>query len=91
MKISIGDIIRIVQLIINLIKIIKDTMKARILGNWVTTVTAVIGALLMVLGVFFPDKIDPDTQEAIRSATGQILVGVGGLVAVLSGIFGKDK
>jgi len=66
-------------------------MRTRILGNWVTTVTAVVGALIMILGALYPDKIDPDTQEVIRTSIGQILVGVGGLITVITGIFAKDK
>lgn len=66
-------------------------MRTRIFGNWITTVTAIVGALIMILGALYPDKIDPDTQEAIRSSIGQILVGVGGLITVINGLLGKDK
>lgn len=58
--------------------------------NWKTSVAAILGALLMVVGIFFPDQVDPDTQLVVQAAAGEIMSGVGAIIAVLSGIFGKD-
>lgn len=58
--------------------------------NWKTTAAAVVAAILVMLGMFLPDKIDPDTQAVINTAVGQILTGVGALIAVITGILAKD-
>ena len=58
--------------------------------NWKTTVVGVIAALMVVLGIFFPDKIDPETQEIIITATGEIITGVGAFIGALVAIFAKD-
>jgi hypothetical protein len=56
-----------------------------------TTVLAIIGALLMVIGALYPDHVTPDNSESIRVAVNEILTGLGGLIATLTLIFGaKD-
>jgi hypothetical protein len=57
--------------------------------NWKTTVGGVFAALLVVLGIFIPD-IDPESQVAANLALGQVLTGVGALVALITGWFAKD-
>jgi hypothetical protein len=57
--------------------------------NWKTTIGGVFAALLVVLGIFIPD-IDPETQVAANAAVGQILTGVGALIALITGWFAKD-
>ena len=58
--------------------------------NWKTTVGAVVAALLVMLGMFIPDKFDPETQAVINTAVGQVISGVGALIAVITGILAKD-
>ena len=57
--------------------------------NWKTTLGGVFAALFVVLGVFIPE-VDPETQIAANLAIGQILTGVGALIAILTGWFAKD-
>ena len=56
----------------------------------ITTIAGLIGGVLILLGMFWPDKLDPETQAVINAAVGQILVGVGGLVEVITLLFAKD-
>ena len=58
--------------------------------NWITTVGGVVAAVLVVAGIVWPDKIDPETQIAAQAAVALFLEGAGALVAVLTGIFAKD-
>jgi hypothetical protein len=58
--------------------------------NWMTTVGAVIGSALVVLGFIWPDKVDIVTQEVIRTATAEIIAGVGILINVITGLLAKD-
>jgi len=58
--------------------------------NWKTTLGVVIGSLLVVAGLVWPDKVDPDTQEVIKSAFNEILAGVGVLINVITGLVAKD-
>lgn len=55
-----------------------------------TTIAGVIGAILIVLGMVWPDKLDLETQEVIKSATNEILVGLGGLIDVIALLIAKD-
>jgi len=58
--------------------------------NWKTTVAGIIAAVLVIAGILYPDKIDPETQAAVNSAVGEILSGVGALIAVIGGLVAKD-
>ena len=56
-----------------------------------TTVLAVLGAVLMIVGALYPDKITPENSENLRIAVDQILTGLGGLITTLTLMFGaKD-
>lgn len=57
--------------------------------NWRTTVGGVFAALFVVAGILVPD-IDPETQIAANVAVGQILTGLGALIAIVTGWFAKD-
>ena len=59
--------------------------------NWKTTVAGVIAGVLVVAGVVYPDKVDPETQATVNAAVAQILSGVGALIAVVAGILAKDS
>ena len=58
--------------------------------NWKTTIAGVIGGVLVVLGVFFPEKVDPETQVTLNTAVNEILVGVGAIISVVSNLLAKD-
>ena len=58
--------------------------------NWKTTLAGVVGAVLIVLGMFWPDKLDVETQEVIKTSLNEILVGIGGLIEVITAIVAKD-
>ena len=58
--------------------------------NWVTTVGGIVSGLLIVAGIVWPGKVDPETQVATQAAVAVILEGVGALVAILTGLFAKD-
>ena len=58
--------------------------------DWKTTLSTIIGAVLIVLGMFLPEKFDPETQEVITTSLNEILVGLGALINVITGIVAKD-
>ena len=58
--------------------------------NWKTTVAGIIAAILVVVGVLMPDKVDPETQVAVNTALAQILEGLGVIIAVITSILAKD-
>lgn len=47
----------------------------------------VVGTVLMLLGAFLPEKFDPETQEVIKTALNEILLGIGTLINVFTGMF----
>ena len=65
-------------------------MKTRLFSNWKTSIAGVIAALLMVAGIMWPEAVDPDTQEIIKTATGEIISGVGAIIAVVTNWIAKD-
>jgi hypothetical protein len=56
--------------------------------DWKTTTMGIIGAILVIAGLVWPEKVDPQTQEIIRTSVNEILVGVGALIPVIISIFG---
>lgn len=66
------------------------TLSKKNVKDWKTTILGVIGALIMVAGIFWPDKVNAETQEVIRTATNEIIIGVGALIPIIVAIFGKD-
>lgn len=63
---------------------------ANLKKDWKTTITAIIGGILVIAGMVWPDKVDPETQATVNNAFAQILTSVGTLVAVIAGLFGSD-
>lgn len=59
--------------------------------DWKTTIGGLIGVILIACGIFWPDKVDPETQAVINEAVGQILTGIGSLVTAFTLIFAKDS
>lgn len=66
-------------------------MKLSNAKDWRTTLTAVIGGVIMIAGVLFPDKVNTDDQQILTNAFAQVLTGVGAIVMFLAGLLGKDK
>jgi len=58
--------------------------------DWATTTGAIIGSALIVAGFLWPEKVDADTQEVIKSATNELISGLGVLINVIMGWFAKD-
>lgn len=65
-------------------------MKTRIVKNWRTTIAGIIAAALVILGILYPDKIDPDTREVLNAAVGQIIAGAGVIIAFITNLLAKD-
>lgn len=66
-------------------------MKIKNVKDWKTTVTGVVGVLVVLAGILWPDKINQETGQVIQTAIGEIVVGVGALIAAFSGILAKDE
>lgn len=56
-------------------------------SDWRPTIIMVVGTVLMLLGAFLPEKFDPETQEVIKTALNEILLGIGTLINVFTGMF----
>ena len=65
-------------------------MKTRIFKNWKTSLAGVIAALLMVAGIMWPEAVDVDTQEVLKTATNEIMTGLGAIIAVITTWIAKD-
>jgi hypothetical protein len=63
--------------------------KAKNAKDWKTTVLTIIGGLVMLAGILYPDKVTDDVKEGILSSTGSIITGIGALIPILVGIFGS--
>jgi len=59
--------------------------------DWKTSLAAVIGGLIILAGLVWPDTINAETGEAINAASGQIIVGIGSLITIITGLVAKDK
>ena len=57
--------------------------------DWKTTVIAIVGGIVMLAGVLWPDKVDAATGDTINTAVAQIITGIGSLILVITGIFGS--
>ena len=56
----------------------------------VTTIMTVIGSALIVAGLVWPDKVDPETQEVVKTAVNEILISVGVLIDFITGLIARD-
>lgn len=59
--------------------------------HWKTSVMGIVGGLLFIAGVLWPDTIDPETGESISAAIGQIVSSVGVLIPIIASLFAKDN
>jgi hypothetical protein len=62
-------------------------LKLKNARDWKTTVITVVGVLLVVAGAVWPEKVDTETQETIKSALNEVLLSVGLLINSIVGIF----
>ena len=66
------------------------TLSVKNAKDWKTTILGIIGAIIMIAGIMWPDKISAETGEVITTAVNEIIIGVGALIPVIVAIFGKD-
>ena len=66
-------------------------MKLSNVKEWKTTVMAIVGALVMIAGIFWPEKINEETGETIKQSIDEIITGVGAIIPVIAAILAKDK
>ena len=55
-----------------------------------TTAGMVIGSVLVVAGFIWPDKVDETTQEVIKTSTNELLLALGVLIDIVTGLVAKD-
>ncbi len=55
-----------------------------------TTILGIIAGIVMVAGILWPDRLDPETQVVVNTAVGQVVSGIGALIAVITGLIAKD-
>lgn len=63
--------------------------KLKNVTHWKTSVIGIIGAALVIAGIFYPDKLDPETQEVIITEVNQMLIAIGALIPIIAAIFGS--
>ena len=66
-------------------------MKLKNVKDWKTTVLAVTSGAIMLAGVLWPEKIDPETGEEIKLAVAELATGIGMVIAVITGLLAKDE
>lgn len=66
-------------------------MKLKNIKSVKTTVMAIVGGLLMIAGILWPDKIDAETGEIIKTSIDEIVTGVGAIMPVIAALFAKDE
>lgn len=55
-----------------------------------TTIAGLIGAAVMALGFFLPEKFDPETQLEINTITNELLLAIGGFIELIAALVAKD-
>ena len=66
-------------------------MKLKNAKEWKTTLTALIGGVIMIAGVLWPEKIDQQTMQVLNEGVGQVITGIGAIIPVIALIFAKDE
>jgi hypothetical protein len=64
-------------------------LKAKNAKDWKTTLMSAVGAVVMLAGILWPEKVNAETQEVIKSSFNEIIIGVGALIPIIVGIFGS--
>lgn len=63
--------------------------KFKNIKDWKTSIIGILGGLLIIAGIFYPDKLDPETQEIIMTEINQMLIAIGALIPIIAAIFGS--
>lgn len=50
----------------------------------------IVAGVVMVAGILWPDKLDVETQTVVNTAVGEIVSGIGAIIAVITGLRAKD-
>ena len=58
--------------------------------DWKTTIAGIIAGTMVIAGILWPDKVDPETQATVNTAFASIISGFGALIAVIAGLRAKD-
>jgi len=58
--------------------------------DWKTTLLGIVAGVVMVAGILWPDKLDVETQTVVNTAVGEIVSGIGAIIAVITGLRAKD-
>lgn len=58
--------------------------------DWKTTVLGILGAVMVIAGLLWPEQVDEQTQETITTAVDEILTGVGALIPIIVSIFAAN-
>jgi len=59
-------------------------------GKWITTVSGLVGAIVLAFGLFLPEKFDTVTQLEINTMTNELLIALGGLIELITALVAKD-
>ena len=66
------------------------TNAMRVFKDWKTSVAGAISAILLACGFFWPEQLDPESQEVLNTAVNEILVGLGAVVGFITNLLAKD-
>lgn len=66
-------------------------MKLSNVKHWKTTIMGIVGGVLIIAGVLWPDKINAETGEVINEAVGQIISGIGAIIPIIAALLAKDN
>lgn len=57
--------------------------------DWRTTIPALIGAFVIMVGLLMPNVVTSEDVTAIQAYAAEIVIGIGGLITTLTGIFSR--
>ena len=66
------------------------TLSVKNAKDWRTTVMGIVAGIILLAGIFWPDKINAETGQVITTALNEILIGVSAIVGIIVSILGKD-
>jgi predicted ATP-grasp superfamily ATP-dependent carboligase len=66
-------------------------MKLINIKDWKTTLLGIIGGIVVLAGMLWPDRVDQETGAQVTAAASQVVLGIGALIALITGILAKDK
>ena len=66
------------------------TLSTKNVKDWKTTLLGIIGGGIVLATILWPDKVNAETGDVIKTAATEIVIGIGALIPVIVAIFGKD-